>query len=43
VAVLGEAMTLLEATVVNVSLPSIGSDLSAGFAGLQWILDSYGR
>jgi EmrB/QacA subfamily drug resistance transporter len=34
-------MTLLEATVVNVSLPSIGSDLGAGFAGLQWILDGY--
>jgi EmrB/QacA subfamily drug resistance transporter len=41
VAVLGEAMTLLEATVVNVSLPSIGRDLGAGFAGLQWILDAY--
>jgi EmrB/QacA subfamily drug resistance transporter len=41
VAVLGEAMTLLEATVVNVSLPSLGRDLGAGFAGLQWILDGY--
>lgn len=41
VAVLAEAMTLLEATVVNVSLPSLGRDLGAGFAGLQWILDGY--
>ncbi|HEX3563147.1 MAG TPA: MFS transporter, partial [Solirubrobacterales bacterium] len=41
VVALGEAMTLLEATVVNVSLPSIGRDLGAGFAGLQWILDGY--
>ena len=41
VAVLGEVVTLLEATVVNVSLPAIGDDLGAGFAGLQWILDGY--
>lgn len=41
VAVLGEAMTLLEATVVNVALPSIGADLGAGVAGLQWTLNSY--
>jgi hypothetical protein len=30
VAVLGEAMILLEATVVNVALPTIGRDLGAG-------------
>ena len=41
VAVLGEVVTLLEATVVNVSLPAIGDDFGAGFAGLQWILDGY--
>jgi len=41
VAVLGEAMVLLEATVVNVALPSIGRDLRAGVAGLQWTLDGY--
>ena len=41
VAVLGEAMVLLEATVVNVALPSIGRDLHAGVAGLQWTLDGY--
>ena len=41
VAVLGEAMTLLEATVVNVALPSIGRDLGAGIAGLQWTLNAY--
>lgn len=33
VAVLGEAIALLEATVVNVSLPAIGRDLGADFAG----------
>ena len=41
VAVLGEAMVLLEATVVNVALPAIGRDLGAGVAGLQWTLDGY--
>src|ERR1700735_4714309 len=41
VAVLGEAMTLLEATVVNVALPSIGRNLGADTAGLQWTLNSY--
>lgn len=41
VAVLGEVMTLLEATVVNVSLPAIGRDLGADVAGLQWTLNSY--
>ena len=41
VAVLGEAMTLLESTVVNVALPAIGRDLGAGAAGLQWTLNAY--
>ncbi len=41
VAVLGDVVTLLEATVVNVSLPAIGDDLGADFVGLQWILDGY--
>jgi EmrB/QacA subfamily drug resistance transporter len=41
VAVLGEAMVLLEATVVNVALPAIGRDLGAGAAGLQWTLNGY--
>src|ERR1700760_3542926 len=41
VAVLGDAMILLEATVVNVSLPAIGHDLGAGVEGLQWTLNGY--
>src|ERR1700735_1256080 len=41
VAVLGEAMVRLEATVVNVALPTIGRDLGASVAGLQWTLDGY--
>jgi EmrB/QacA subfamily drug resistance transporter len=41
VAVLGEAMVLLEATVVNVALPAIDRDLGGGVAGLQWTLNGY--
>jgi EmrB/QacA subfamily drug resistance transporter len=41
VAVLGDSMILLEATVVNVALPTIGRDLGAGVAGLQWTLNGY--
>ena len=41
VAVLGDAMILLEATVVNVALPTIGRDLAASVAGLQWTLNGY--
>ena len=41
VAVLGSALAQLEATVVNVALPSIGADLGAGVSGLQWVLDAY--
>jgi EmrB/QacA subfamily drug resistance transporter len=41
VAVLGDSMILLEATVVNVSLPAIGRDLGAGVAELQWTLNGY--
>ena len=41
VAVLGDSMILLEATVVNVALPTIGRDLGASVAGLQWTLNSY--
>ncbi len=41
VAVLGDALILLEATVVNVALPTIGRDLHASVAELQWTLNSY--
>ncbi len=41
VAVLGSAVTQLEATVVNVALPAIGRELGAGVAGLQWVLNGY--
>src|SRR5687768_12438868 len=41
VTVLGSAVAMLEATVVNVALPEIGRDLAAGVAGLQWTLNGY--
>jgi EmrB/QacA subfamily drug resistance transporter len=40
-ATLGSGMAFLDGTVVNVALPSIGDDLDAGLAGLQWILNAY--
>lgn len=40
-AVLGSGVAFLDGTIVNVALPSIGADLDAGLAGLQWILDGY--
>jgi EmrB/QacA subfamily drug resistance transporter len=41
VAVLGSAVAMLDSTVVNVALPSIGRDLHADVAGLQWTLNGY--
>lgn len=40
-ATLGSGVAFLDGTIVNVALPSIGADLDAGLAGLQWILDGY--
>ncbi|MBV9169041.1 MAG: MFS transporter, partial [Chloroflexi bacterium] len=41
VAVLGMFVVTLDALVVNVALPAIGSDLGGGIAGLQWVVDGY--
>jgi EmrB/QacA subfamily drug resistance transporter len=38
---LGSGMAFLDGTVVNVALPTIGEDLDAGIAGLQWIINGY--
>lgn len=38
---LGSGMAFLDGTVVNVALPAIGTDLDAGIAGLQWIVNGY--
>jgi len=39
--VLGSAMVLLDSTVVNVALPTIGRDLHASLSGLQWTVNGY--
>ncbi|HEX2341833.1 MAG TPA: MFS transporter [Vicinamibacterales bacterium] len=39
--VLGSGVAFLDATVVNVALPTIGTELDATVAGLQWILNAY--
>ena len=38
---LGYFMVILDATIVNVALPSIGRDLGGGVGGLQWVIDAY--
>jgi EmrB/QacA subfamily drug resistance transporter len=39
--VLGSGMAMLDATVVNVALPTIGRDLHASLGGLQWTVSAY--
>ena len=34
-------MVSMDATIVNVALPSIRRDLSASLSGLQWVIDAY--
>jgi EmrB/QacA subfamily drug resistance transporter len=39
--VLGSSMAMLDSTVVNVALPTIGVQLHTSLAGLQWVVTSY--
>jgi EmrB/QacA subfamily drug resistance transporter len=39
--VLGSAVVMLDGTVVNVALPSMGRELGAGVDGLQWTISGY--
>ena len=39
--VLGSGIAFLDATVVNVALPTIGEDLDAGISSLQWVVNAY--
>jgi len=39
--VLGSSMAMLDGTVVNVALPTIGKDLHTSLAGLQWVITAY--
>ena len=41
VAFLGFFVVTLDALVVNVALPAIGSELGGGITGLQWVVDGY--
>ena len=41
VAVLGSGLAFLDGTVVNVAAPTIGRDLDASTASVQWILNGY--
>ncbi len=39
--VLGTSLAFLDATIVNIALPTIGRDLHSSLEGLQWILTGY--
>jgi len=39
--VLGSGVALLDSTVVNVALPTIGHDLGADLVGVQWVISGY--
>lgn len=39
--ILASGVAFLDATVVTVALPRIGTDLGADLAALQWVLDAY--
>jgi EmrB/QacA subfamily drug resistance transporter len=39
--VLGSGIAFLDATVVNVALPTIGEELDAGISSLQWVVNAY--
>jgi EmrB/QacA subfamily drug resistance transporter len=39
--VLGSGIAFLDATVVNVALPTIGQELGAGISTLQWVVNAY--
>jgi EmrB/QacA subfamily drug resistance transporter len=41
ITVLGSGIAFLEATVVNIALPTMGRDLGASVDGLQWVLNGY--
>ena len=38
---LGSGVALLDSTVVNIALPTIGRDLDSPLAGLQWVSNGY--
>jgi EmrB/QacA subfamily drug resistance transporter len=41
VVILGTIMTVLDLTVVNVAIPTLGSDLGTSIAAIQWVITGY--
>ncbi|HEY1321725.1 MAG TPA: DHA2 family efflux MFS transporter permease subunit [Streptosporangiaceae bacterium] len=41
VIILGTIMTVLDLTVVNVAIPTLGSDLGTSISSIQWVLTGY--
>src|SRR5437764_14641547 len=41
VVLIGQLMLVLDATIVNVALPHIATDLRFSSAGLSWVLNAY--
>ena len=41
ITVLGAGIAALDATVVNIALPTIGRDFHTGIAALQWVMNGY--
>jgi EmrB/QacA subfamily drug resistance transporter len=41
ITVLGSGIAALDATVVNIALPTIGRDFHTGIAALQWVITGY--
>ncbi|HKA94765.1 MAG TPA: MFS transporter, partial [Streptosporangiaceae bacterium] len=41
ITVLGSGIASLDATVVNIALPTIGRDFHTGIADLQWVVNGY--
>src|SRR5215472_4081260 len=41
VTVLGSGLASLDATVVNIALPTIGRDFHTGISALQWVMNGY--
>ncbi|SAK96663.1 major facilitator transporter [Caballeronia calidae] len=39
--ILGSSMAFIDGSVVNVALPSIQSELGAGIAAMQWVVNAY--
>ena len=41
VVILGTSMTVLDLTIVNVAVPTLGGDLHTSIATIQWVLTGY--